>query len=46
MRYDWEARSRKRNEVRNAFILAPLILAATFGFVYGYISLLKYCGLL
>jgi len=46
MRYHWEAKRNKQKEWRDALIAAPLILAGTFGFVYGYIMLLEYCGLL
>ena len=46
MRHVWEEKRKKQKEVRNAFIAVPLILAATFGFVYGYLRLLEYCGLL
>ena len=46
LRHTYEERNRKQKELRNALIAAPLILAATFGFVYGYIRLLEYCGLL
>jgi hypothetical protein len=46
IREEWERRRRKRKEFARALLWAPIILLATFGFVYGYLELLSYCGLL
>ena len=42
----WELRRQKQKELRNALLLAPLILLATFCFMLGYLKLLQASGLL
>jgi|7_EtaG_2_1085326.scaffolds.fasta_scaffold11282_4 hypothetical protein len=46
MRKRWEERRRRQKELKYALMFVPLILFGWGGFIYGFILLMEYCGLL